>query len=397
MQNQEYDYTTSEPTMSSEHQINNDPREQGPAQNIAGQENVYHEYSEGYRGINIWGEGEKLRPGSESRTPGMNWIRGFLMVVFVLSLAYLVGNTFLSWLSWAFIMVLVVGGTVVLAINWRVTKLAMPPQTFQMLDRSQLVIRNMSGNVVIRRGETGQVTVAAVKRMSGIGMSPETARIFYELNGSKLDVTTRGVWNWLQFGFISVDLELTVPETCDVQLSNGSGKLYVDGIKGEINLKTGSGRIEVNQLSGQVTILTGSGSINANNVQGRIALRSGSGRIVGSGLQGSSDLKTGSGRIEIERSTLAGTSRFVTGSGSISYEGALQMLGNYEMKTGSGSVHITLPADAAFSLNAKTGSGKIVNEFGSNQVGNEQRTHLKVRTGSGSVHIYNGGVYRYNQ
>jgi hypothetical protein len=53
-----------------------------------------------------------------------------------------------------------------------------------------------------------------------------------------------------------------------------------------------------------------------------------------------------------------------------------------------------LPDDAAFSLDARTGSGGVYNEFGSNEVGNGPHAPLKLRTGSGGIRIYrlNNGV-----
>ena len=66
----------------------------------------------------------------------------------------------------------------------------------------------------------------------------------------------------------------------------------------------------------------------------------------------------------------------------------LAALGSYNFQTGSGGVNLRLPGDAAFSLDAKTNSGGVYNEFGSNEVGNWPHPPLRLRTGSGGIRIH---------
>lgn len=72
------------------------------------------------------------------------------------------------------------------------------------------------------------------------------------------------------------------------------------------------------------------------------------------------------------------------------YVGTLDPRGNYEMKTGSGSVHVTLAPDASFRLQASTGSGRVVNEFDGFAAAYSSQAPLKIKTGSGGIHVYRG-------
>lgn len=407
MQNQEHIYNTPEHTPPDENQINTDPREQTQEQGDA-----YRSYEEGYSGSgprDIWSEGQKLQPMPKSEKS----MGGLLAIIALLCLAFIAGSHFASipgWLSWALAAVLVIAGLSVLSSNWRVVTIPMPTRAFQVQEHARLVINNGAGRVAIRRGEEGVIGVAATKRASGIGITPENMQVRYDQYGDVLNITTNVAWNLFQFGMRSVDFEITVPANCDVQLENGSGRVAVLGTNGDIRVRTGSGSIEARDIEGQIAMKTGSGHIEGSNLKGRIELRTGSSRIEVQNLQGLIDLhtgssriegnnlrgqvkaQTGSGRIEIRQSAFTGNSLLKTGSSSIEFDGSLDPQSRTEMKTGSGGIRVSLPTGTAFRLDAKTGSGGVHNEFGSNEVGSGPRAQLRLRTGSSGIYITRSGM-----
>ncbi len=409
MQNQQEFYNTSNtpeetPASLNGRQINTDPREQPQSQ-----EYTYPSYGEGYTGLSepdFWPhEGEKLRPEPKNQKS----IGGLLALVVLLCAVFIAGSFFgvvLSWLTWVVVIVLIIAGLAALATNWRVVTIPMPTRTFQIMEHARLVINNGAGTVAIRRGEEGTVSVTATKCASGIGIDAERMQIHYNQYGDTLDISSRMTWSILQFGLRTVDFEITVPSSCDIQLNNGSGRVAVQGTSGEIRVRTGSGRVYAHDLQGLIAMKTGSGRIEAGNLQGLIDLRTGSSRIEAQNLQGQTNLRTsssriilgnvrgqltaqtGSGRIEVSQAALSGESSLKTGSNAITFDGSLDALGSYKFQTGSGGINLRLPDDAAFSLDARTGSGGVHNEFGSNEVGNGPRAPLKLRTGSGGIRIY---------
>ncbi len=356
--------------------INTDPREQRQWQEPPIQQQDYEErsYEEGYTGMDaddIWQpqEGEKLRPRSTGqRSPNALFILFALLCAFVLGAMF--SGILHTWLSLSFITVLLIGASIIATLNWRTVTIPMPTQTFSVSDHPRLLINDTMGTITIRRGENGVVNVAPTKRVSGIGVTPENMQMAYDMHDNMLHISTLIKWNIFQFGLRRIDLEITVPEACDVQVNNGSGRIIADGLHGNIQLKTGSGRIEVNDL------------------QGNVALKTGSGSISGTALNGQMALTTGSGKITLQQAVLAGTSRLKTGSGSITFDGTLDPRGSYEMKTGSGSVRLTLAPDASFALQASTGSGGVTNEFDGTSPSNVAQAPLKIKTGSGGIRVY---------
>ena len=360
--------------------VNTDPREQRQWQETPAQQQSDEErsYAEGYMGTDandMWQlrQGEKLRPGSTGqRSPNTLWLLLALLCGIIIG-ATLIGVLF-TWLSWVLLTALVTVGVVIGILNWRTVTMPMPVQSFSVTHHPRLVINDTMGTISIRRGENGIVNVAPTRRISGVGVTSENMRVGYELQDNMLHVSTQLKWNMFEFGLRRIDLEITVPEACDVQVINGSGRITANGLHGNIQLKTGSGRIEVGDLRGNVALHTGSGSITGGAVNGQLVLT------------------TGSGRIELLRSAMEGTSRIKTGSGSITYDGTLDPGGNYEMKTGSGSVQLTLAPDALFRLQASTGSGRVVNEFDAFAATYSSQAPLKIKTGSGSIRVYRAGV-----
>lgn len=388
MQSQEHSYNMPE-THLEEQALNSDPREQ------VQQEYSYQIYEEsaGTQGIrDIWSDGEKLRPEPKSNKS----IGNLLALIVLLCLVFMAGNLFgvvLSWLSWLVVIVLLVAGLGALATNWRVVTIPMPTRTFQIAEHAHLIIRNGAGRVTINRGEESIISVIATKRASGFGIDPTKMQVRYEQQGDTLTILTEVGWNLFQFGLRSVNLDITVPTNCDVQLDNGSGKVSVQGTNGDIRLRTGSGGITAHNLQGQIALRTGSGGIEVSDLQGQVFAQTGSGGIKGHRLQGQIGLTTGSGGIVAEASMLAGASRFTTGSGGIVFSGAVDPRSHIQVKTGSGGIVFRLPVNAAFSLDARTGSGGVRNEFGSNEVGGEQRAQIQLRSGSGGIHIASTGSF----
>ncbi|MHB8600429.1 MAG: DUF4097 family beta strand repeat-containing protein [Ktedonobacteraceae bacterium] len=379
MQEQEGIHRTPEYAPSNEWVGNSDAREQRQWPTPSQQEYAERPYAEGYSGqdsIDAWfREDEKIRP----KPSGNRGLQGLLVFIVMLCVLLIAGNVFgiiIGHLSWSFIAaivgVLAIVGAFVAISNWRVVTLPEPVQTFSVMEHPRLVMNNGSGTISIRRGEQNVVTVAATKRASGIGVNPEKMQVQYDQRGDTINIATNAVWNFFQFGILSTDFEITVPESSDVQVANGSGRIVIQDVNGDIRLKTGSGRIEANDL------------------QGRIALKTGSGRVALTNISGQVTLATGSGRIDIGQSQLVGSSEFKTGSGAITFTGALDPRGSYRFLTGSGSVRFMLPPNASLNLNAKTGSGRVVNDFANSVSGSGPRAQLTIKTGSGGIYVQRG-------
>ncbi|GCE27257.1 hypothetical protein KDA_27410 [Dictyobacter alpinus] len=393
------------------HMLNTDPREQPSPQQSSNYTYQERSYEEGYSNQNFYDDpwfqdnaGEKLRPQSGSQ----RGISTIFMVLGALLLGVLIGH-FVGivggWFFWPGIAVLALIAIFVIYSNWHVITIPLPMERFQIQEHARLTINNTVGSVSIRRGEQNEVTVTGTKRASGPWITSKNMLMNYDQRGDELKIKSEIHWSPLQFGLRSIDLEITVPQHCDIQLKNGSGKIDLQnisgaikartgsgsiiahGMQGQMQLKSGSGSIEVDDLSGRIELNTGSGHVTANQLNGEVMLRTGSGSIEGTDITGRGEIKTGSGRITLTRSILSGNTNIHTGSGQINFSGAIEPLGDYTLHTGSGSISLTLPTQSAFNLKAHTGSGRVDNAFGNNQAGSDPRAQLTLHTGSGSITI----------
>jgi hypothetical protein len=412
MQSQEGTYSQPEPVRPVERAINIDPQEQRSQSEAAhvydpGERSYADGYGDQFPPHDWFAEGEKLRPPTTKKQNQRNiltFVIALCLAILVIHILGIASSTF----TWILITIFIFAGVFAIFSNWRVITQPLPVETFQIQEHAQLIVKNPSGTITIHKGEQNFITLAPTRRASGLWMSLNNMRVNYQQRGDT--VTANGEINWFPFqlGMKQIDLDITVPQNCTLQVKNGSGKISIQEINGEIALHTGSGSIEAHELQGQLALSTGSGSVNASQLQGRITLNTGSGSIkvnkltgatqlkTGSGsieamsIAGRAQLTTGSGRIRVLESQLAEETTFKTGSGSIEFSGQLDPLGDYNLRTGSGRIHMTLAPQSTFSLQASTGSGKVINEFNSNEVGSAPRAHLTAKTGSGSIIIHRG-------
>lgn len=393
-----------------DYRVNTDPREQ--AYSVPpGAPYQERSYEEGYSYQSSYDDswfqesaGEKLRPQQNTQ----HGISTIMLVLGALLLGILIGNFFGvlgSGLAWPFIIVLVLAGAFVIYSNWHVVTTPLPVESFQIQEYARLTIQNASGAVSIRKGEQNEVTVSATKRASGPWITAKNMRMDYDQRGDTLDIKSHIHFTPFQFGFRAIDLEITVPQHCEIQLKNGSGTINLQDINGSIKARTGSGSLTSHNLQGQLILSTGSGRIEVDNLSGRIDLQTGSGRIIGKQLNGEVRLKTGSGRVELTdiighgniktgsgritltMASLNGDTDIKTGSGQINFSGSVEPSRDYQLRTGSGSINLMLPDLSAFSLHPSTGSGRIINEFGNNDIGSGPRAQLNLKTGSGNITV----------
>jgi len=169
---------------------------------------------------------------------------------------------------------------------------------------------------------------------------------------------------------ISIDYDIEAPANSFLQANSGSGDIQDDGVGENAKLGTGSGSIHAVGLQGGFVTNTGSGSI----------------YIEQSG-QGDVKAQTGSGSIELKG--VHGGLRAETGSGTIKISGT--PTSDWKLETGSGSIEFWA-GNAAFTLDASTGSGSVHTDQEMAVQGSFDKHHLvgKVRGGGPTVRIETG-------
>ena len=274
-------------------------------------------------------------------------------------------------------------------------------KTFQVSGPVDLEVETRSGDVVVRSGASGSVSIRAEiyvgdhwlfgdrhTDVSDIEQHPPLRQ-----DGNSIHIDNVSVRD------ISVNYEITVPVDTNIRSHSGSGNQTIESIHGSVDLQTGSGDIKLSRVTGEIHLQTGSGNVRALDIAGPVRGGAGSGDLeVQEIASGDIDLHTGSGNISVRG--LQGALRAGAGSGDISAEGTLA--GPWEIRTGSGNVRVRLPANAAFDADLSTSSGKLdvdapvtmtvegrVEDTRKRIVGKVRGggPQLTLRTGSGDIHI----------
>jgi DUF4097 and DUF4098 domain-containing protein YvlB len=274
-------------------------------------------------------------------------------------------------------------------------------RTFSVSGPVDLEVQTRSGDIIVRSGAAGAVSVRAKiyvgdhwlfgNRHTDVSDIEQHPPLRQEGNSIRID--------YVNARDISINYEITVPAETTIRAHSGSGDQIIEGTHGNVDLQSGSGDIKLSQLTGEIRLQTGSGDVRALGISGPVRGGTGSGNFeVEETGSGDVDVHTGSGNLSIRG--MQGALHGETGSGDITAEGT--QTGTWEMHTGSGNVHVRLPANAAFDANISTSSGTL--DVGApitmTVQGRVQETRksisgkvrgggplLTIRTGSGDIHI----------
>ncbi len=83
-------------------------------------------------------------------------------------------------------------------------------------------------------------------------------------------------WNW---GSAALDMDIDLPNSIPLDVDDGSGSTEVRDVAG-LRITDGSGELTIDGVRGDVTVDDGSGSLQISNVGGAVTLTDGSGEIV---------------------------------------------------------------------------------------------------------------------
>jgi len=274
-------------------------------------------------------------------------------------------------------------------------------RTFQVSGPVDLEVQTRSGDVIVRSGGAGSVSIRAKiyvgdhwlfgnrhTEVSDIEQHPPLRQ-----DGNSIHIDNVNARD------ISVEYEITVPVDTTVRAHSGSGNETIESTHGNADVQTGSGDVKLSRLTGEIHVQTGSGDVRALEIAGPVRGGTGSGDVeVQEIASGDIDMRTGSGNISIRG--IQGALRAEAGSGDITAEGT--QMGAWQIRTGSGNVHVRLPANAAFDADISTSSGTLDVEAPVTMTVQgrveETRKHiagkvrgggplLSLRTGSGDIHI----------
>src|ERR1700692_426570 len=252
----------------------------------------------------------------------------------------------------------VLAGALVISLPSFASVIGTFDRTFQVSGPVDLEVLTRSGDITVRNGASGTVSIHAKIHAGNSWFGGDQKAEGQELqnnppirqNGNQIRI------DYINLNNISVDYEISVPVETAIRAHSGSGDQVIEGIKGNIDLQSGSGDLKLARLTGEMRFQTGSGNVRGRELAGPAKAKAGSGDIeIEETAAGDVDIRTGSGNIKV--SGINGGFHAEAGSGDIHGEGSPKNMWN--VRTGSGNVNLCGPQDAAFDVDVSSSSGNV--------------------------------------
>lgn len=219
--------------------------------------------------------------------------------------------------------------------------------TFTFDRRGTLVIVAGSGEVDVVAWDRPQIRVRARSERSVVRMDATPTRVSLDISRPRGGDT--------QF-------EITVPVGVRVSARSTSGDIAIAGTKGPVEARTQNGDLSVTDVAEVVDLNSYSGDIHARGVTGNLEISTLSGEVTVTDAKGDVDVTTVSGDIDL-RDVVSRYVRARSTSGDVTFDGAVDSTGRYELGAHSGSVYLTIPQGTGALLSIATYSGSIESDF----------------------------------
>ena len=278
----------------------------------------------------------------------------------------------------------------------------------------ELSLSNISGDIVVTRGNGGDATIEIVKTarartadearellgLVNVTVTERTGRAEVRTGYPQGDEMRRGNRRNVN---VSVNYTVTAPAGTRLTVNSISGSIRVSDIKGDVSANSISGTVRVanggriaaaKSVSGDVEIVDTQtdGAIEVQSISGGVTLRKVSARRI--------DVGSVSGTVTVQ-DTQCDRVEAHSVSGTVEFGGTLAKGGRYELNSHSGDVRVILAGATGFELEANSFSGSIHSDLPLKIQGNDDRGRrrslqgvfgdgsavLSVTTFSGSVTI----------
>jgi len=288
-------------------------------------------------------------------------------------------------------------------------------QEFDVGDRLDLSVETRAGSLTVRGEDTQTARVEVVARLWADDAGEADAQAELIERGITREErrlvikapTLLRPGPFLLFGRSPrIDYQVTVPRATDATITNRSGRVEVERIKGPLVLESRSGRASVREIGADTKIVSRSGSVKVESIAGALSLESRSGTVRTLGCRQDANLVVRSGTVQVEDiggdlkldsrsgmvsiSDVKGGVAVRTASGSVRYEGPVG--GPFDIDVQSGSVRLLVDADSRFFLDAESAHGSVQSDLplrrgGQRGASGEAGPAVRIRTRSGSIHI----------
>jgi len=209
---------------------------------------------------------------------------------------------------------------------------------------------NLTATIIARA-----VTEADAKKLA------EEIKIKLERFGSKLTAKIEKPASMTNQS-VSVNLNLTVPEQSDLELTTHNGSVRITNITGRVNAATHNGRAIATTVSGTINLRTHNGSVTCRESSGDINLRTHNGKIIA---------------VYAKNAPPVCDVSIVTHNGNVDFTAPPNFSAAVKTSTHNGSINTDLP----ITVIGKVSRGKLTGTIGAGQ------GKLHIETHNGSIKI----------
>lgn len=247
--------------------------------------------------------------------------------------------------------------------------------TFAFDKRGTVTLSLASGEIVVTAWNRDQVRVRARSERSEVRMDATSARL-------SLDLARRRGGD--------SRFEVTVPVGARVSARATNGDISITGTRGGVEANTQSGDVMVQDVGEMVDLGSLSGDITARGLVGNIDVRAVSGDVSLESVRGDVEATSVSGSIDLG-DVVAKYVRAKSTSGDVTFDGAIDPAGRYEIASHSGSVYLTLPQTTGALVTVSTYTGSIDSDFditlkpGEHGIGTSKRFTFDIGKGDARI------------
>lgn len=236
--------------------------------------------------------------------------------------------------------------------------------------------------VRVHRGPAGKVETRIFYRLRTWGMAsrPKDPKIVLEQEGDAIRIEAREQGTIVVFGGVETrfEVDVTVPENCDLSVRSGDGSITCDPLAGRVSLESGDGRINAHGLRGTIVLWSGDGGVDADSLDGSLLAHTGDGHLKVSGRFDHLDLRTQDGRLEagVARGSRVATAwSLETGDGTLVLRIPRNLQALLDASSRDGSLRVDLPVATKGAIKNHSLYGEL----------NGGSVPLRLRTGDGGI------------
>ncbi len=183
----------------------------------------------------------------------------------------------------------------------------------------------------------------------------------------------------------TVDYDITVPATMDLQLGGMSVDVDVTGTAGQVTANTVSGVVVVRGGRGEITAQSVSGAVAVEGAAGAIRANSTSGNVTLRNVSGQVEARSVSGDVVLDNVRSTEVAAY-TLSGDLYFEGEIAPNGRYTFATHSGWIIAGIRPDVNATLTLASSSGDFTSAFPWQETDEPRRGRRRTLTaGNGSA------------